>query len=231
MMMRSVLCLVLSFLPIAILIMTKMPNVAALHVVLAGGTGPLGRAVAHAMTTLSSQKDDDVHVTILTRNAFLAATPTRVSRDFGWVGKQFVETHPSVSLRDWDGGDLLDIVGKDWVGWQEDTLPHADVVVHLVGGFTEQRVMACQRLVQECVTLCPDAFHLTVSPKLEDLSSFSPGVTKLKASRIEECEKLVQYNCRNFKCLRIEAFRLQKACDDIVGEVKGWTNGCQATQT
>ena len=36
-------------------------------------------------------------------------------------------------LRDWDGLDLLDIVEQDWVGWQEDALPNAQVVVHLTG--------------------------------------------------------------------------------------------------
>ena len=50
-----------------------------------------------------------------------------------------------MALRDWDGGDPLDIVGADWIGWQDDALKVADVVVKLVGGYTEQRVLATER--------------------------------------------------------------------------------------
>ena len=72
-------------------------------------------------------------VTILTRNTFFAATPSRVMKDFGWVRASFLQRNRHVQLHDWDGGDLLDIVGQDWVGWQEDALPNAQVVVHLTG--------------------------------------------------------------------------------------------------
>jgi hypothetical protein len=199
----------------------------ALNVVLVGGTGPLGQAVAHSLTTpspTSSTTAAALHeeVTILTRNAFLAATPSRVSSDFGWVGQAFLKRHPDVRLRDWDGGDLLDIVGQDWVGWQEDALRGADVVVHLVGGFTQQRVMAAERVVRESLVQCPDALQVTVGPLLRDLPGFSPGVTSLKESRLVECERLVQNNCRHSKCLRIEAFRLQQGCEEIVKAVDSW---------
>jgi hypothetical protein len=201
----------------------------ALNVVLVGGTGPLGQAVAHSLTTppptstTTATTAAALHeVTILTRNAFLAATPSRVSSDFGWVGPAFLKRHPDVKLRDWDGGDLLDIVGQDWVGWQEDALRSADVVVHLVGGFTQQRVMAAERVVRECLVQCPDALQITVGPLLQDLPGYSPGVTSLKESRLVECERLVQNNCRHSKCLRIEAFRLQQGCDEIVNAVDSW---------
>lgn len=196
----------------------------ALNVVLVGGTGPLGQAVARSLTTPSPSTAVAAHhdVTILTRNAFLAATPSRVSSDFGWVGKAFLKFHPDVRLRDWDGGDLLDIVGQDWVGWQEDALKGADVVVHLVGGFTQQRVMAAERIVRESLVQCPDALQITVGPLLRDLPGYSPGVTSLKESRLVECERLVQNNCRHSKCLRIEAFRLQQGCDEVVQAVDSW---------
>jgi hypothetical protein len=145
-----------------------------------------------------------------------------VSKDFGWVGQSFLKFHPGITLRDWDGGDLLDIVGRDWMGWQEDALKGADVVVHLVGGFTNQRAMAAERLVRESLVHCPDALQVTVGPTLEDLPGFSPGVTSLKESRLVECERLVQGNCRFSKCLRIEAFRLQQGCDEIVAVVDAW---------
>jgi nucleoside-diphosphate-sugar epimerase len=100
----------------------------ALNICIPGGTGKLGQAVA---SKLSQHK-----VTVLSRNAFLASTPSRVSNDFGWMGQAFLDRNPHVSIRDWDGGDLLDIVGCDWMGWQQDALKPADVVINLVGGYT-----------------------------------------------------------------------------------------------
>jgi uncharacterized protein YbjT (DUF2867 family) len=110
-------------------------TVGAFNIVLAGGTGDVGRALS------SSLINDGHDVTILCRNAFLAAAPARVTEEFGWLGKSFLDKHPAIKLRDWDGGDLLDIVGQDWIGWQEDTLAKADAVVNLVGGFAQQREM------------------------------------------------------------------------------------------
>jgi hypothetical protein len=94
--------------PIALLLLLSLLNGAnGFHIVLAGGTGQIGRE-------LSSKLVSDGHeITILCRNAFLAAAPSRVSSDFGWLGKSFLEKYPGVKLRDWDGGDLLDIVGQE----------------------------------------------------------------------------------------------------------------------
>ena len=70
------------------------------NILLAGGTGPVGRE-------LSSKLVQDGHdVTILCRNAFLAAAPSRVSSDFGWLGQSFLENNPGIKLRDWDGGKV-----------------------------------------------------------------------------------------------------------------------------
>ena len=174
----------------------------ALNVVLAGGSGPIGKGVA-------ARCDTSHDVTILTRNAFLAAATNRVTETFGWVGEGFLKKHRRVRLRDWDGGDLLDIVGKDWIGWQEDTLAKADVIVHLVGGFTEQRLMACERLVRESMRVNPKALHITVNPTLQDLPILSPGMVDLKSGRISKCEEMVTANCANTQCLRIEANRIE----------------------
>jgi len=196
---------------------------AALNVVLAGGTGPIGRGVAGEL----SRRGHDV--TVLTRNAFLASSPARVTEQFGWLGRRFLEENPGVTLRDWDGGDLLDIVGKDWLGWQDDVLPDADAVVHLVGGFTDQRVAACERLVRECVAAAKtrtssgadDAIlHVTVNPLDDELPAFSPGMADLKRRRIETCEDIVKTNCANWDCLRIEAFRPQQGIDRIVAALE-----------
>jgi hypothetical protein len=181
--------------------------VTALNVVLPGGTGPMGQILASRL----SHHD----VTILTRNSFLAGAPNRVTNEFGWVGATFLKKNPHVRLRDWDGGDLLDIVGSDWLGWQDDALVSADVVVHLVGGYTEQRTMACERIVRESLMINPNALQVSVSPTEEELASISPGMATLKKERLRKCEDLVKLNCPNAECLRLESFQLEKACDAI----------------
>ena len=67
----------------------------ALNVVIAGGTGKIGQLVASKLS--------DHKVTILSRNAYLARAPNRVTEAFGWVGKTYLERYPHISLRDWDG--------------------------------------------------------------------------------------------------------------------------------
>ena len=187
----------------------------ALNVVLAGGTGPLSQALAPCLPL-------DDHVTILCRNTFLAGTTSRVTSQFGWVGERFLRNNPHVYLRDWDGGDLLDIVGQDWVGWQQDTLSDANVIVHLYGGYTEQRVMACERLVRESYQFNPTALHITVSPAESDLKIVEPLVAiPFKQKRIRQCEEMVQANCLNSKCLRIEANRIEESCNKILEVIDG----------
>jgi len=131
--------------PLLLLVLATFVHVDALNIVIPGGTGKIGQKVASA---LGSQGHT---VQILCRNSFLASAPARVSGDFGWVGKAYLNSNPRVSLRDWDGGDLLDIVGQDWLGWQDDALAGADAVVNLVGGYTEQRVW---RANASCVKAC-----------------------------------------------------------------------------
>ena len=181
----------------------------AWNVVLAGGTGSVGRALGAALAS----SDTKTKVTILCRNAFLAAAPVRASSQFGWLGKAYLDEHaPSIQLRDWDGGDLLDIVGQDWVGWQEDALTKADVIVHCYGGYTEQRTQACERLVRESYRLCPRALHITLSPATRvDMEQVAPQCSRiLQEQRIQQCEEMVQANCINAECLKIEANRLEE---------------------
>ena len=71
-------------------------------------------------------------------------------------------------------------VGKDWIGWSEDVLTNADVIVHMVGGYTEQRTMAAERLVQESLRLKSQALHITVNPVEEDIPLLTPGMVTLK---------------------------------------------------
>ena len=138
-------CLLLTF---AAIVSTS----AALNICIAGGTGELGKAVASNLSQHS--------VTILSRNAFLASAPSRVTENFGWVGRNFLDKNQHVRIRDWDGGDLLDIVGCDWIGWQDDALKPADVVINLVGGYTQQRIMATERIVRESLRVNPMLYKL-----------------------------------------------------------------------
>jgi hypothetical protein len=149
-----------------------------LNIIVAGGTGRLGRILIPKLLLVEPSPSFTTAVTVLTRNAFLASTPTRVSEDYGHLGKGFIEKYQKkLRLRDWDGGDLLDIVGQDWVGWQRDTLPKADVILHLTGGgYTEQRVMACERLVRESIKHKSLAHHITINPSVELLTAMSPGL-------------------------------------------------------
>jgi hypothetical protein len=194
-----------------------------LNIVVAGGTGSLGRMLIPQLVDTAaslSAATTPTTVTILTRNSFLASTPTRVSEDYGHLGKAFVEKFQkkkNLILRDWDGGDLLDIVGRDWMGWQRDVLPKADVILHLTGGgFTEQRVMACERLVRESLKHNPRAHHITVNPSAELLAAMSPGLKSVKTGRIERCEAMVRENCRQYTCLRIGQRDLTVGCQTIL---------------
>lgn len=139
-----------------------------------------------------------------------------MSSDFGWLGSSFLEKHPNVNIRDWDGGDLLEIVGCDWMGWQDDTLKNADVVVNLVGGYTEQRVMATERIVRESLRVNPGALQIAVSPEEEDLRKFSPGIINVKLKRLQTCEEMVKANCISSACLRVEMNDINGACEAIL---------------
>jgi hypothetical protein len=199
----------------------------ALNILLPGGTGNIGKALASQLS--NPQKHD---ITILTRNAFLAATPSRVTEDFGWVGASFMQKFPNIQLRDWDGGDLLDIVGDQWLGWQDDALQRADVVVHLTGGgFTPARVMACERLVRETLALLQKKkkkqwsspqLHITVNPTDELLQYLSPGLPDLKKERIQRCEDLVSQNLPNYINLRIPDYKPEVACQPILKVIEDW---------
>lgn len=182
-------------------------TVLGLNVVIAGGTGNLGKIL------IPNLPEHDV--TVLSRNSFLASAPAKVTEAFGFLGRSFLDKNPNVRIRDWDGGDLLDIVGQDWVGWQEDALTKADVIVHLVGGYTEQRNMATERLVRESLSVNPNALHITVNPIEEDIPALTPGMVTMKTKRILDCENMVRDNCMNSECLRVEAFRMKEACDAI----------------
>ncbi len=88
-----------SLIHITALLLTSLNAANGFHIVLAGGTGKVGRE-------LSSKLVEEGHdVTILCRNAFLAAAPSKVSSDFGWLGQSFLEKYPGIKLRDWDGGE------------------------------------------------------------------------------------------------------------------------------
>lgn len=200
---------------VAILVLAaSIYSVQGLQIVVPGGTGKLGKILLPMLS-----KHD---CCVLTRNAFLASAPSRVTETFGYLGVSFLDRNRHVKLRDWDGGDLLDIVGQDFLGWQDDCLPKADVLIHLVGGYTEQRTMATERLVREAIRLNPNVLHITVNPTEEDIPKLTPGMMTMKTQRIKHCEDMVQNNCLNTKCLRLRAYRDDEACQAIVGAISEW---------
>jgi hypothetical protein len=178
-----------------------------LQIAVAGGTGKIGRLLLPKLI--------DHDVTVLTRNSFLASAPNKVTEAFGYLGEGYLRKHRHVSLRDWDGGDMLEIVGKDFIGWQDDALKTADVILHLCGGFTEQREMVTERLVRESLRLNRGATHIVVNPREDEIKNLSPGMLTLKTKRINKCEKMVSDNCFNSRCLRVEAFREEATCQEI----------------
>lgn len=201
-------------------IILLFPNailVRALNICIAGGTGNFGRILASKLDLIADE------VTILSRNKFLASSRTRVTETFGWLGELYLNQNLHVTLRDWDGGDLLDIVGSDWLGWQDDTLNKADVVINLVGGYTSQRLMATERIVRESLKVNPNALQITVSPKnTEELNILSPGgATTTKWNRVEQCENMVKLNCVRSKCFRFEANRIDQSCEEIIAAIIG----------
>jgi hypothetical protein len=202
----------LSYLLFAVLWLSH--HAVALNVVIPGGSGKLGKVLIPKLM--------NHEVTVLSRNGFLASAPNRVTEDFGHLGVPFLERNPHARIRDWDGGDLLDIVGQDWVGWQDDTLKSADVIINLVGGYTEQRTMATERLVRESYRVNPAALQITVTPTEEDIPSLTPGMVTLKKKRLKQCEDMVKNNCQNSLCLRLEAYRVEEACEEILKAVEGW---------
>ena len=201
-----------------LLLILFVVSTSALNVVLAGGTGSVGRTLLPQLA--------DHQVTVLSRNAFLAAAPNRVTETFGYLGKALLERNKHVTVRDWDAGDLLDTYGCDWVGWQQDCLPDADVVVHLTGGWTVQREMACERLLREAYAFCKGdnaLLHITVNPRDDELDLVSPTIGKsIKQQRIAQCEAMVQANAAHSQCLRVEANRVNDACDEIAAVIAKW---------
>lgn len=191
----------------------------ALNICIAGGTGELGCLVASKLPQHS--------VTILARNAFLASAPSRVTDAFGWAGQRFLDKNQHVRIRDWDGGDLLDIVGCDWIGWQDDALKPADVVINLVGGYTQQRNMATERIVRESLRVNPNALQITVSPTEESMKALSPGMFTAKSKRLQDCEDMVKQNCRKSVCLRLNAYELEKSCQAILDAVATVTSAVE----
>lgn len=98
----------------------------------------------------------------------------------------------------------------------------ADVVVNLVGGYTQQRKMATDRLVRESLTYNPDALQIGISPVEDDIGVLSPGLVGVKTKRIQECEDIVRDNCSHFKTLRLRAYRDEEACQEICDAIASW---------
>ena len=64
----------------------------ALNIVLAGGSGKVGKRIIPMLANHD--------VTVLSRNAFLASAPARVTEVFGYLGQSFLNKNQHVKLRD-----------------------------------------------------------------------------------------------------------------------------------
>eukprot|EP00520_Triparma_pacifica_P011254 CAMPEP_0118657318 /NCGR_PEP_ID=MMETSP0785-20121206/13956_1 /TAXON_ID=91992 /ORGANISM="Bolidomonas pacifica, Strain CCMP 1866" /LENGTH=220 /DNA_ID=CAMNT_0006550231 /DNA_START=235 /DNA_END=894 /DNA_ORIENTATION=- len=179
------------------------------HVVIAGGTGRVGKEIITTLLDPNRPSGNDFKITVLARNKFLASAPGRVSADFGWLGKGFISRYPSLSLRDYDGGDLLDIVGMDWMGWEE-VLSDCDLFVNAVGTLTEQRKKACMRFgdfIKREEEKLPGSGRKTIkqlhlSPTDDLLRKYNKVAVEAKISRVRDCKILLQSgsfgSCYNF---------------------------------
>ena len=71
----------------------------------------------------------------------------RVSHDYGYLGPKLMKK-TGAKIRDWDNGDILDITGDTWIGWQDDVANFkGDVAIGFTGCLYDARVMAVDRLV------------------------------------------------------------------------------------
>lgn len=188
---------------------TTIVGVSALKVVIAGGTGRLGSTVA--------SKLKDHTVLLLSRNSFsassISATPKK-NRPF--IGDGYFNDNPHVDIHDWDGGNNGNIISSG--EWQEEALKGADVVVNLVGDYTNQRLKAAERIVHETLRYSKQAVQITVSPKSgESVRTLASGAYANVEKRIDQCEEMVQNNCLYSVCLRLDAGK--KYFSDNVEEI------------
>ncbi len=91
---------------------------------------------------------------------------------------------------------------------------NADCVINLVGGYTAQRTMACERIIRESLSCNPTAKQILLSMADIDLQ------TTLKKNRAKECEEMVSKNCIGSVCLRAELNDVEGSCSMIMDVVK-----------
>ena len=124
---------------VLLLLLIPLSYVTSLSYVGVGATGAFGRKWIDSV----SGSDD---MLVLARNGFLASAPSRVSHDYGYLGPKLMRKS-KCKVRDWDGGDMLDITGSTWVGWQGDVENFGcDVAVCMTGCLYEARIMAVDRM-------------------------------------------------------------------------------------
>lgn len=87
-------------------------------------------------------------------------------------------------------------------------------MVNLVGGFTEQRVMATERIIRESLRVNPVALQVCVSPLEEELKR------KILIDRVKKCEDMYSGNCANVSCFRSEFNREEDTCASILEAIR-----------
>lgn len=175
-----------------LLLLLPLSVVTSLSYVGVGATGALGRKWIDSVSSSGSD------VLVLARNGFLASAPGRVSHDFGYLGPKLMRKS-KCKVRDWDGGDMLDITGSTWVGWQGDVESYGcDVAVCLTGCLYEARIMAVDRMVTALgdmpakkgrpkmfINVLPES-SIIKSPKgKENVAAAAEAATKLSAAGVK----------------------------------------------
>ena len=87
-------------------------------------------------------------------------------------------------------------------------------MIHLVGGFTDQRTKACERIVRESARVNPTVKIVMMTPLEKDLPM------KLKSERAKTCEKILNDNCKDAVCLRSEMNDVAGACEKILAVIE-----------
>lgn len=141
---------------LAPLILAVSCTVASGFSVVAGGTGVLGHRLLDTLLANGGA------ATCLARNAYLARTPKRISHDWGHLPKRLHDAR-GLKVRDYCGGCPLDIVGQDWIGWQDDALPGATAVYNVAGPMSQDRLLLAQRMAEGLKRHPPKVF-VSVEP-------------------------------------------------------------------
>ena len=80
--------------------------------------------------------------------------------------------------------------------------------------------MATECLAHALLEHNADALQICVSPVEKDIRLCSPWAMNEKIRRVKLCEDMVQQNCVNHSCLRVEMNDLDNTCAKIIQAIE-----------